>query len=126
MFALIDTNVFVDHLRGKNEATEFLKGCINKYDIVYYSVITRIELMTGMRQNEESIINELLEIFKEVNVSKEIAYSAGLYMNKYEKSHGINVPDAIIAATARSLNASLYTLNLKHFPMQDFKIDRHY
>ena len=51
--------------------------------------------MAGMRQNEESIINELLEIFKEVNVSKEIAYSAGLCMNKYKKSHRINVPDAL-------------------------------
>ena len=36
MFALIDSNIFVDHFRGRNEATEFLKKCIIEYDIVYY------------------------------------------------------------------------------------------
>ena len=126
MLALIDTNIFVDHLRGRNEATEFLKKCVNEYDIAYCSVIARIELMAGMRQYEESIIDKLLEIFKEVSVSKEIAYLAGLYMNKYMKSHGINVPDAIIAASARNLNACLYTLNPKHFPMQDIKLEKPY
>ena len=126
MFILIDINIFVDHLKGRNEATEFLKDCINKYDTVYYSVITRIELMAGMRQSEESIISELLEVFKEISVSKEIAYLAGLYMNKYIKSHAVNVPDAIIAASARNSNACLFTLNLKHFPMQDVKIERPY
>ena len=126
MYALIDTGIFVDHFRGKNEATEFLKKCIVEYDIVYYSVITRIELMAGMRKKEEPIINDFLGIFKEINVSSEIAYLAGIYMNKYMKSHGINVPDAIISASALNLNACLYTLNTKHFPMPDIKICRPY
>ncbi|NMB97615.1 MAG: type II toxin-antitoxin system VapC family toxin [Clostridiaceae bacterium] len=126
MFALIDSNIFVDHFRGRNEATEFLKKCIIEYDIVYYSVISRIELMAGMRKKEEPIINDFLSVFKEVEVSNEIAYLAGIYMNKYMKSHGINVPDAIIAASASNLNACLYTLNSKHFPMHDIKTCRPY
>lgn len=126
MFALIDTNIFVDHLRGKEEAAEFLQACIDKYETVYYCVIARIELMAGMRQNELPVINELLEVFKEVSITKEIAYLAGLYMNRYMKSHGLNVPDAIIAAASSRLNAALYTLNKKHFPMNDIKIFKPY
>lgn len=126
MFALIDTNIFVDHLRGRDKATDFLQECINKYETVYYSVITRIELMAGMRHNEVSFINELLAVFKEVNLTSEIAYLAGLYMNKYMKSHGLNVPDAIIAAASIKLDASLYTLNTKHFPMKDIKVFKPY
>jgi hypothetical protein len=59
MFVLIDTNIFVDHLRGKEEAAEFLQACIDKYETVYYCVITCIELMAGMRQNELPVINEI-------------------------------------------------------------------
>jgi predicted nucleic acid-binding protein len=126
MFVLIDTNIFVDHLRGKEEAAEFLQACIDKYETVYYCVITRIELMAGMRQNELPVINELLGVFKEVSITKEIAYLAGLYMNKYMKSHGLNVPDAIIAAASSRLNSALYTLNAKHFPMNDIKVFKPY
>jgi hypothetical protein len=36
-------------------------------------------------------------------------------IESYSKSHGLQIPDAIIAATALSLEAKLFTLNLKDF-----------
>ena len=123
---LIDTNILVDHLRGKPEATHFLISSITSQNKVLCSVITRIELMCGMKTSEESIINKLLQTFEEIEVTKKVAIVAGSYMNKYAKSYGINAADAIIAATAKYYNANLYTLNLKHFPMKDINVEAPY
>jgi len=37
----------------------------------------------------------------------------------YSKSHGLQIPDAIIAATALSFEMKLFTLNLKDFKYID-------
>jgi predicted nucleic acid-binding protein len=47
-------------------------------------------------------------------------------MREYGRSHGINIADAIMAASAMSLNAKLYTLNIKHFPMDDIVVIKPY
>jgi predicted nucleic acid-binding protein len=38
-------------------------------------------------------------------------------MRHFHRSYGIDIPDAIIAATAEHHGLELATLNLKHFPM---------
>jgi predicted nucleic acid-binding protein len=40
-----------------------------------------------------------------------------LYRRDYGKSHGVGLADALIAATAELNQATLVTLNQKHFPM---------
>lgn len=119
---IIDTCILVDFLRGRPQAVETLKNRMLEQRKPWTSVITRIELMAGMRSGEEKAISRLLGVFEEVEVAVKIAAVAGHYMNKYAKSHGINTADAIIAASAKQLNASLYTLNEKHFPMQDVRV----
>ena len=47
----------------------------------------------------------------------ELAKAAGLIKRDYQKSHGIGLSGAIIAATAISTDADLKTLNVKHYPM---------
>lgn len=124
--ALFDTNIIIDHLKGKREATSLLRKCIEKDSILSLSLITKIELMCGMRSNEEEQIKRFLSEFQQISVTEEIAINAGIYMNKYYKSHGINIADAIIAGTARHLDSKLYTLNLKHYPMEDIIIIKPY
>jgi hypothetical protein len=50
-------------------------------------------------------------------IEEEIAERAGALMRQFHKSHGIDIPDAIIAATADHHGLKLATLNVKHFPM---------
>lgn len=121
--ALIDTNLLIDHLCGKPMATDFLKSLIFNENKLFCSVITRIELLAGMRPSEDMQIRSLLQIFEEVPVDHTVAGLAGKYMNQYMKSHCLMVGDAILAATARKLNITIYTLNVKHFPMTDILIE---
>ncbi len=108
------------------EATLVLKQCININSKLACSVITRIELMTGMRPEEEGQIEGFLANFESIPVTDRIAKYAGIYMNRYRKSFGINMADAIIAATTRSINSKLFTLNTKHYPMDDINIVKPY
>lgn len=126
MMTLFDTNILIDHLKGKKEATLVLQNCINNKILLACSVITRIELLSGMRTGEESKLEYFLASFEKIAVTDKIAGSAGKYMNKYRKSHGINMADAIIAASAKHSDSKLYTLNIKHYPMSDIEVVKPY
>jgi predicted nucleic acid-binding protein len=50
-------------------------------------------------------------------VIAEIAKRAGSHLRHFASSYAIDIPDAIIAATAEHHGLRLATLNVKHFPM---------
>jgi len=99
---LIDTDVFVDHLRGAREIEP-------KSHRVHYSVVTRAELFAGNTATE--ILSVLLAPFREIEVGREIAERAG----RLRRESGIRLPDALIAATAVEHKLSLFTRNRSDF-----------
>ncbi len=123
---LLDTNILIAHLRGKPTATYFLRSLIIDEAKPVCSIITRIELLAGMRSDEDDKIKSLLQMFEEAPVDHSIADIASEYMMNYMKSHGLTTADAIIAATAKKLGCTLCTLNVKRFPMEDIKIKAPY
>ena len=124
--ALFDTNVLIDYLKGKPEATSLLDRCLKEGQILTCSLITNVELLNSARQGEEKVLHDFLDAFDRVGLDDNIAEAAGRYMNLYRKSHGINTADAIIAASALARGAVLYTLNNRHFPMNDIKVIKPY
>ncbi len=120
MNLLVDTNVFIDFLRGMDRAKEyFLK---HRNDSLFCSVITIAELWAGVRPLEEAGLEGFLSGFRSVSVEDSMARQAGKYMQQFAKSHHLLLPDALIAAAARHLQASLVTHNVKHFPMKDVRV----
>ncbi|MCK5231067.1 MAG: type II toxin-antitoxin system VapC family toxin, partial [Desulfobulbaceae bacterium] len=72
----------------------------------------------GVKGEEEfSVLENFVSLFRIIPVTSEIAKTGGLYKNDYGKSHGVGLADAIIAATCIIENAELKTLNVKHYPM---------
>jgi predicted nucleic acid-binding protein len=59
----------------------------------------------------------LLNIFVLVSLNNALAVKGGLFCRDFQKSHGVGLADTMIAATAKSENATLVTLNQKHFPV---------
>jgi predicted nucleic acid-binding protein len=107
---LVDTDAFVDHLRG---AAELRLGRHR----VHYSVITRAELFAGSSATD--VVSRLLAPFRELSVDRAIAERAG----RIARESGVRIPDALIAATAIENELSLVTRNRKHFePIRGVRI----
>ena len=114
---LFDTDVLIEYLRGKDEAKAYID---NIQDVVYMSSISMAELYAGVRKGEESKkLGVFIETFEVIDLNKNIAKTGGLYRNKYKPSHGMGLADALIAATAKEIEAQVITFNTKHFPMLD-------
>lgn len=112
---VVDTNVFIDNLRGLESARRFFELIWNDSSrSMYYSAITEAELLSGKEcENSEKVdrILELLSIGKKILVTNEIAKSAGAIRRKYN----LTLLDALIAATALSLGCILYSRNIGAF-----------
>ncbi len=99
---LVDTDVFIDHLRGAVE----LKAGRNRLD---YSVVTRAELFAG--NSATDLVSQMLAPFREVTVDRSIAERAGRVVREFQ----LRMPDALIAATALENRLTLMTRNRQDF-----------
>ena len=103
---LIDTDVFVDHLRGARRLRPTAGGA--------FSSITRCELYAGAAEQEPAIAR-LLAAFTEHPVDRAVAERAG----RVRRDAGIAIADALIAATALEHGLSLRTRNVADFGRVD-------
>jgi hypothetical protein len=72
-----------------------------------------MELIVGCRNKKE--IQYFLERFQIIHVDESISVSAISLLRRYRASHGLLIADAIIAATAITLNCPFVTKNQKDF-----------
>lgn len=115
---LLDTAVLIDAGRGVEPAKRVLREALDRRDVLAASVLTKVELLRNVRSGERSVLRALFEQLSMVAVTEQIADLAGDLARRYRRSHqGVDVVDFVIAATATSLDAQLWTRNLKHFPM---------
>jgi len=115
MRVVLDTSVLVDHLRSSPPAEEYLAGL---HERPACSEISRIEVIQGLRSAERKAAEKLFQLIEWIPVTEAIARQAGELGRRWRRSHpGIGVADLAIAATAKQIEATLATRNLKHFPM---------
>lgn len=115
---LLDTSIFIDVLRGREEARDAVATARRENRRLLGSVLTRTEILGGMRASEKPPTRALLAVFGWIEVTEEIADAAGALARQYRASHtGIDIADYVIAATTTVSHAELWTRNLKHFPM---------
>ena len=117
---VLDTNVLILALRSDPRALDFLDALERKKERVCISVVTRTEILTGMRPHEEERTMELLDSLENLPVDEAIADRAGRLIYQYARQ-GIQIsfPDAIIGATALHHDLTLTTTNPRHFPMPE-------
>ncbi len=115
MPSLLDTCVVSDLLRKKQPAIQAVMALSERPCVC---AVTALELYAGMRsQREEASAERLLASFVMVSIDGAVFRRAGVWLKHYAASHALDIPDALIAATAEHHGLELSTLNLKHFPM---------
>lgn len=117
---LIDSSVLIDYLRGSDEAAAFLEG-LERCPAI--SCLSMAELWAGVKGSaEEAAVSALEEALIVHEVTARIARRGGDIRRRYIRSHGLDLIDALIGATALEHALTLATLNTKHFPANEDKI----
>ena len=111
---IFDTEVLIWFFRGDSAAAELIGSRSDRA----VSIISWMELMQGARSGEETkIIRRFLRDneFRVIPVTESISHAAATLIEEYALSHGLQVADALIAATARETAAVLATGEVRHF-----------
>lgn len=119
---LIDTDVLIWVLRGNKKYQDFLLRLKDQTPLSI-STVTIAEIYKNIFPSEivktEKVLNELLTW----DVTVPVARQAGLYWQQYSKKlKNLSLTDCLIAGTASVNDATLVSLNVKHFPMSDIKV----
>ncbi len=111
---LCDTNIIIEVYKGNQTIIDFLEN-VGQANIAI-SDVTCAELLFGARNKKElQIIKKDLKKLVVYAINEEISKSAILLIEKYTLSNKLNLPDALIAATALYHDINFYTLNKKDF-----------
>jgi predicted nucleic acid-binding protein len=112
---ILDSCILIDLSRNLDAAVDYVTS-LSKAPAI--SVLTVTEVMRGVRRvGEAELTSNMLAGWEKLTVTLDIASLAADFLRKYGPSHGLDVVDAVIAATAQVHGHELVTLNLKHFPM---------
>ena len=116
---LVDTDILIDFLRGKEKVRKFLLS-VSEESTLYCSVITVAEIYAGMREEEKEKTDDLLDSLNIVEINRAVAEKAGRYKYKIRRQQ-LELDDCMIAASAFYVKALLVTGNGKHYPMSDIE-----
>jgi len=112
---LVDTDILIDAGQNDPKAIAFL-GKADADSILAVSAVTKLELLVGCRNKTEfHALEKFLDRFELVKLDENKTDIAIDLVRHYRLSHGLLIPDALIAATAISLNIGLATRNQKDF-----------
>jgi predicted nucleic acid-binding protein len=114
---LLDTTVLIDVLRGRPGTLERLRSLRRSHDDVYVSAINVEELVRGLKPAEEQAATHLIAGLRIAPLRRREGWNAGEWRRALAATgRTVAQADALIAAAAHSLPATIATGNLKHFP----------
>ncbi|MEO7658298.1 MAG: type II toxin-antitoxin system VapC family toxin [Pyrinomonadaceae bacterium] len=112
---IVDSDILIDLSRGDERAVNWIKKYENGERLVI-SVVTQIELLFGSRDKVHlKTIKSFLSNFETIQLNETISLAAPHLVEKYCLSHRLQLPDAMIAATALVNSFDLATINRKDF-----------
>jgi len=112
---LPDTNVFSKIFKGNLPVTQFVESLDAVIDATVY-----IECIQGSKSNHEKrVIEKYLRKFPLLPITPEISIRAIELIRTYSNSHGLLLPDALIAATALENDLTVVTYNIDDFKFID-------
>ena len=114
----MDTDILIWLLRGREDIKiKFIKVTKETEGNLYITPIRIAEIYAGLKPKEKDLAERFIDSFYLLEINAEVGKLAGEFMNKYRKSHSVEITDALIAAAVKINSCKLWTLNKKHYPM---------
>jgi predicted nucleic acid-binding protein len=117
MRAYFDSDILIWQLKGEKRAQDLFRRLSEESSEFWVGTLQRLELVFFMKPHEAKETRLLLSRFKTQSVTQEIVDKGSELYRQWNPSHGIEINDAILAATVEITGGKIYTLNTKHFPM---------
>lgn len=112
---IVDTDILIDAARCLGEAVDCLDQ-LERTSALAISVITEMELLIGCRSKTELRSTErFLQRFQLLRLNEQACDQAVELLRQYRLSHGLLIPDAMIAATAMIQGYPLISKNQRDF-----------
>jgi predicted nucleic acid-binding protein len=112
---IVDTDILIDAARQVREAVDCLDQ-IERISALAISVVTEMELLIGCQNKTEQRNTErFLQRFQVLRLNENACDQAVELLRQYRLSHGLLIPDAMIAATAMTLGLPLISKNQRDF-----------
>ena len=114
---IIDTDVCIDFLNGKDFAVKLFEEILKNNDC-FISILTHFELLKGTQnKKQEKAIQEFLSLTDVINLDDDIIKTgAEFYRNYRKKGITLSTVDCLIMATAKEKNLKIVTRNVRHYP----------
>jgi len=113
---ILDSDVIIEVLRGNSATIGWLRARSAAGISMQYSPVSRAEIRAGSRKGERATIGALFASMTAPSIEASTGEIAGEQLAKFAGSHGVQMGDALIAATALERADELATFNRKHFP----------
>ena len=112
---IVDTDILIDAARCTGDAVNCLQK-IEDTSSLAISAVTRMELIIGCRNKKElKSLEQFLQRFEIISLNEHISDTATDLLKTYRLSHGLLIADALIAATAITVNTKLISKNQKDY-----------
>ena len=112
---LVDSDILIDFSRGVEAIAEYLADLSTSSQLCI-SAVTQMELVVGcVDKRALQALAKFLTRFEIVQLNEQISLRSLQLLQDYNLSHGLLIPDALIAATALELEQPLLTKNQRDF-----------
>lgn len=113
---ILDSDVIIEVLRGNPATVGWLRTQRAAGVALAYSPVSRAEIRACSRPGERPAIAGLFGSLAAIPINASTGELAGELLAKYARSHGVQMGDALIAASALESGSDLATFNARHFP----------
>jgi predicted nucleic acid-binding protein len=121
---VLDTTVVIDLLRRRPATTARFRGLAREHVTPYVCAVTVEEASAWLRPGEREAAGSLFEALVEAPLGIAEGRMAGWWRSRARRSGlTLSQADALIAASAASLDAALATGNAKDFPMAEIRVE---
>lgn len=119
---LLDTNIVIELMLGREKWAEQVKKWIEDGEIAINSIVVA-EFLSKASQLEKEKLKLITSRFGVISIDEVIGEVAGNYRQQFSnKKNKVYLLDCLMAATAKVCNLTLVTRNVADFPMKDIGV----